>query len=197
MILLWKILGAYALLTCVLLLYPLLKRGRILSALLIALIIIGGSIGLYSYVGAPLLIDRMNLIHTTIKERLIAVKANPNDLESWVTLGQAYSDNGNYAAAAEAFKQSVLLSKGDATLITAYAEALILQANGKVTPQAQKSLNIALMINPEQPLARYYQAISLLQQNKPEEAMPMMKKLYNELPETSALKQRMKAQIGR
>jgi len=176
------------------------KKVALISALLISV----SSAGLYALWGSPLVVEpaeaynaHMDGLQAKITENSERIKQNPNDLEAWLTMAQAFSDAGDYVAAANGFKQAVLLSKGDPRIIMAYAESLILQQGGVVTMQAKKSIDIALMLDKDMPIARYYQAVWLLQEERNDEAMEMMKTLYAELPEDSKLKQRMKAQIGR
>lgn len=159
---------------------------------------------LYLYVGAPRVIAPLSVHNAFVKKAtdiknvyLPIVAEKPNDLEARLFLGQAYFDLGAFTESAAQFKQAVLLSKGEPRIIMAYAEALIMQENGVVSAVSKKSIDIALMIDPKLPLARYYKAVWLLQEGKQEEAMAMMKALYAELPDDSSLKKRINAQIGR
>ncbi len=188
----------------VILLLPMARAGEKKSALRYAAIISMSSLLLYALWGSPRVVAPMmersaelQALQEQIKVTSALIKENPNNLDAWLTLAQAFSDSGDYTAAANGFKQAVLISKGHPRIIMAYAESLILQAGGEVTPAAKKSIDIALMIDPKLPLARYYKAIWLLQEKRQPEAMEMMKTLYHELPDDSSLKKRMKAQIGR
>ena len=196
--------AALLLVVLVILLLPMARAGARKTALCYALVITISSLLLYAMWGSPLVVApitqrnaELRILQKKITENSVLIKTNPNDLDAWLTLAQAFSDSGDYAAAANGFKQAVLLSKGHPRIIMAYAESLILQAGGAVTPAAKKSIDIALMIDPKLPLARYYNAVWLLQENRQPEAMHEIKTLYHELPEDSSLKKRMKAQIGR
>lgn len=174
------------------------------NLLLLAVIITFGSVSLYAVFGGarvvPLVFahqQRLEELKLEIAKHSQILVNNPENLEAWLSLAQAYSAGGDYAEAARGFKQAVLLSRGHPRIIAAYAEALVMQAGGTVTMQAKKSLDIALMISPDLPLARYYQAIWLLQNNRAEEAMQTMKTLYRELPDDSNLKIRINELIGR
>lgn len=170
---------------------------RTREALAVAAFVCVGSVALYALFGSPLLLEHMRDLEEKIEENSLRVQKDPADLESWLIMAQAEFDSGNYKAAAEGFRRAVLVSKGQPRIITAYAEALIFDADGKVTMAAQKSIHIALMLDPQLPLARYYNAVWLLQNGKQEQAMAEMKKLYAELPDDSKLKKRMNAEIGR
>jgi cytochrome c-type biogenesis protein CcmH len=183
---------------------PMIRSGQKKQAYILALFIFVASIGLYALWGSPRVVPeatryhvRIQELYQQIEENSALIKQNPQNLEAWLTMAQAFSDAGNYEASARGFKQAVLLSKGHPRIIMAYAESLISQQGGMVSEQAKKSIDIALMLSPDLPLARYYNAVWLLQENRNSEAMKEMRKLYNELPEDSSLKKRMKEQIGR
>lgn len=184
--------------------YPLYRVGQMRQAAILGTTLLVFSSLLYVYWGAPRIVPaaaehhaRMQDLREIIKVSEAIIQKEPRNLEAWLNLAQAFADSGDYAAAANGYKQTVLLSKGNPLLITAYAEALIATNNGLVTDQAKRSLDIALMIDKELPAARYYKAIWLLQQGQQQEAMGMMKALYHELPEDSALKRKINEQIGR
>ena len=187
-----------------LLLLPMARSGAWRAAAPLAVLVSVSSVLLYALFGAPRVVPLADAHHAEIKalhEQIgvssTLVKQQPENLEAWLTLSQSYADIGDYARAATGFRQAVLLSKGHPRIIMAYAEALIMQEGGRVTPAAKKSIDIALMIDPKLPLARYYKAVWLLQNDRQPEAMEVIKTLYHELPDNSSLKKRMKAQIGR
>ncbi len=184
--------------------YPLYHtRGKKFAAI-VAVFLFITSAGLYAIFGSPQLVEPVTKHHAdvqvlreiiTVSETIIT--QNPNDLEAWLNLAQAFADGGQYTAAAKAYKQCVLLSKGNPLLIMAYAEALIAANEGVVGADAKKSIDIALMIDKKLPVARYYHAIWLLQNEQTEQAMKAMKTLYHELPDDSKLKKKINEQIGR
>lgn len=185
-------------------LYPLYATGKQKVALLLGVLLALPVFGLYALWGAPRVVplvtahrEHVEELRKTIEMTEALIKANPNNLEAWMTQAQAFADSGDYAKAANSYKQSVLLSKGNPVLIMAYAEAVIMQNDGVVDAQAKKSIDIALMIDEHLPVARYYNAIWLLQNNETEEAMKNMKALYHELPDNSPLKKKINEQIGR
>ncbi len=84
------------------------------------------------------------------------LKENPRDLEGWVLLGRSYLVTRDYAKAAEALRQAVGLSQGDARTLAAYGEALTMSAGGTVTPDALSAFETALERMPGEPRARFY-----------------------------------------
>lgn len=172
--------------------------------LIVAVIFIGGGFGLYYALGAPDIIPMLAArdrkiaeIKTAIRKNEDSIKADPDNLKAWVEMGGNFMEAEQFSAAAHAFKQAVLLSKGNPDIIMAYAEAQINAADGKVTDEAKKSLDMVIMQKPQNAPARYYLAVWNLQEGHLPEAMKMMKELYHSLPDDSPLKARINEQIGR
>jgi cytochrome c-type biogenesis protein CcmH len=184
------------------LLWPVRQHKRLVLG--ISLLFFAGAFGIYSLVGSPEIIPllqerqaRLAVLKEIILRDSEAVKVDPKNLKAWIELGQSFAETGQYGAAANAFKQSVLLSGGDPALIMAYAKAMILDADGKVSDHAKKSLEMVLIQQPDNFEARYFVAVRKLQEGKTEEAMKEMKALYHSLPEDSPLKAMIDRQIGR
>lgn len=179
------------------------RRERLLAAA-VTLFFFIAAFGLYFIVGAPQMVplvearaEKLAAVKTSMLENSEAVKANPKNLAAWIALGQDFVAVEQYAAAANAFKQAVLLSGGDAKLIFAYAKSLILSEDGKVSDHAEKSLEMVLLQEPQHAEARYFIAVRKLQDGNTEAAMQDMKSLYRSLPEGSPLKKTIDGQIGK
>lgn len=159
---------------------------------------------LYGFAGAPqilpLLKERDAQIATvkdSMQKNSELVKAEPKNLAGWVALSQDFLQTGQWEAAVNALKQAVILSNGDPKLILAYAKAMILVAEGKVTDEAKKSLQMVLLQDKNNEEARYYLAVRQLQDGNTKEAMKSMKALYHSLPDNSPLKAVIDKQIGK
>jgi cytochrome c-type biogenesis protein CcmH len=124
-------------------------------------------------------------------------QASPESVRAWSALGLAHLIAEQYQQSAEAYKHAVLLSQGDPHAILQYARALIFAAQGTVTAEASRALDMVLLQDPEQPEARYFKAIADLQSGRTQEAMAAMKSLYRDLPDDSPLKKMINRQIGR
>jgi cytochrome c-type biogenesis protein CcmH len=160
--------------------------------------------GLYSWIGAPRVVpllaereQRLDTLRREITENIEAVKTNPDHLQAWVVLGTNFLETGQIDSAVEAFRQAVVLSGGDPQLILAYVKAQVMQADGKVTDDAVKGLEMVQMMEPQNPDARYFMALRQLQDGDMQSAMSEMKALYQSLPEDSDLKAMIDQQIGR
>lgn len=180
------------------------KPQKRIFMILVSVLFIGGGLLLYSMVGAPEILPliakrevRLAELKTAITANANAIKENPKNLNAWVEMGDNFMETGQFAAARNVFKQAVLLSEGNPVLIMAYARAMIAEADGKVTDEAKKSLNMVLMLTPNNEEAHYFSAVYKLQTGDTKAAMTEMKALYRTLPETSPLKAMIDRQIGR
>jgi len=87
----------------------------------------------------------------------------PDDLQNWALLGRTMLGIGKYRQAADAFGRAVALAPDRADLLSAYAEALVLQNEGKVTPAARQALDAALAREPDDPRSNFYRGAADLQ----------------------------------
>ena len=95
----------------------------------------------------------------TIAELEARAKADPMNADAWQELGFAYYSEGNYAAAARAYRQAVEGDPDAAVLWAALGEARILASeNDPIPPLAVEALERALELDPKEPRARYYLA---------------------------------------
>lgn len=157
----------------------------------------------YYYVGAPEVVElsaarerRMAEITSNITTLLQRVKDNPEDAEAWMGLGENFTLTGQYRGATNAYKEAVKATKGNPKAIVAYAQAMVTEASGQVTDEAAKSLEMALMLEPDNAEARYLMALRKLQLGKNDEAMHDMRQLYYSLPEDAPVKALIDEQIG-
>jgi len=185
-----------------LLLWPA-RNNRGFCVAVVAVFLIGG-IGLYQFVGAPEIVpllakreEKLAILKASITSNSQAVKKDATNLDAWVALGDNFMDTGQYDAAANAYKQSVLLTGGNPLLILAYARATILSDEGKVSDHAKESLQMVLLQEPKNPEAKYFLTLRKLEDGDIQEAMADMKALYASLPEDSPLKAMINRQIGR
>ena len=180
------------------------EEGKKRALLLLCLFFTFASFGLYQLFGTPQIVpmlaqrdEKLKELRTSILSSSALVKQDSKNLGAWVELGQDFIETGQFAAASNAFRHAVLLSEGNPRLILAYAKSLIMEADGKVTDDAKKALQMVLLQDKENPDARYFMALRNLQDGKMPEAMAEMKSLYRSLPDDSPLKSMINKQIGR
>lgn len=204
------IFGLIILLFISLLLFPvcrakdLSKSQKLGSSFALIIFFIGGGFFLYQQFGTPeilpLLAQREEKL-AILKEKIIAnsleVKKDPKNLKAWVNLGDSFMETSQFSAAANAYKQSILLSDGNPVLIMVYARALIMDAGGIVTIDAKKSLDMLLVLQPKNEEARYFMAVHKLQSGDTQAAMSEMKDLYKSLADDSPIRAMINRQIGR
>jgi len=83
--------------------------------------------------------------------------------EGWMLLGQTYARMGRFADAAEAFKVVAERPEANSAVFSMLAEALISDDQGVVTPAADAAIDRAVAMDPSNPAAAFYQAVSLTQ----------------------------------
>lgn len=83
--------------------------------------------------------------------------------EGWVLLGQTYMGMGRYVEAVDAFAQIIERENADSSILSRYAEALIVAESGVVTPQAERAIDDALAMDPLNPAATFYKAQAIEQ----------------------------------
>ena len=99
---------------------------------------------------------------------------NGGPADGWILLGETFMRMERYADAAEAFGE--LTQRPDATsgTFSRYAEALVMDEGGAVTPRAERAIDQALLLEPSNPAATYYKALAVQQAGAFEEAHTML-----------------------
>lgn len=82
--------------------------------------------------------------------------ANPNDADGWRMLGWSYFRTDRYQEAASAYGKAAALQPEVGAVKTMWAEALVRAADGKVTAQALRLSEEALLRDAKDPRARYF-----------------------------------------
>lgn len=114
-----------------------------------------------------------------------AVSTRPDDLEGHELLTQYEAKAGNFIEAARA-QETVLRIKGpEATVADAgdYAELLVLAAGGYVSPEAEAVLRAIIEQDDQNPRARYYIGLMMLQTGRPDVAFRLWDGLLRRGPE--------------
>lgn len=153
-----------------------------------------GALALYTHLGAWQQINTLDEAHEALQsarfslpELAKAVESTPKSLDNRIAYASALGKLGQHDKAAEQFKVAVLLSGGRPDLILDFATAQILSADGMVSDDAIKSVEMVLLIAPNEPKARYFKAMYLLQHEKKVEAIALLEKIMHDLPNTDPL----------
>lgn len=159
------------------------RRGLVAAAIAVA--ITAATVALYVDVGSPGLPNQPfaqrdpapaeNPVVADARSRLGAVEerlaAEPENADVWRDLGTLRLATGDQDGAVEAFAQAMSLSDGRIDIASVYAEALTYQADGLVTPQAKQLLEQVLRENPDDPRARFFNAMARYQAGFREDAL--------------------------
>ena len=170
------------------------RRALLLAAIAVFMLGIGG--GSYVMLGRPHLAQRaasgMNVheVNGLIPFLIQRVRQYPQDARAWRYLGQAYMAANDPRDAAKALAKVIALTgKGDATLDSAYGEALVLDSAGAVPPEAESAFNAALAADPRNAPARFYLGLARVAHNDRAGAIALWQSLLADTPVTAPLHQ--------
>ena len=90
---------------------------------------------------------------------------NPNDTKSWELLGKTYLMQKKYSEAASTLERALQTTPNNIGMRAAFAEALTLAANGRVTQKSESEFKAVEKRTPEDPRARYYLGLAEYQRN--------------------------------
>ena len=171
------------------------RSGRVLAVLLAVLLPVG-ALAVYGSVGRPDLPAQPLASRNLEQERggppksvLAAVdklKAqlaeNPNDLQGWLILGQAYAKMGRNADAADALRHAVALNKDDVEIQGLFGETLVSANDGMVPEEAVAAFDAVLAKEPKDPRARFFAALARYQAGDQQGALDRWSALMAESP---------------
>lgn len=91
----------------------------------------------------------------------------PDDPEGWRMLGWSYVNLGRFDEAVAAYREAVARAPGDAKIVSALGEALVRQADGKVTDEAAELFRQATSLDPDEAPARFFLGLAKDQAGNP------------------------------
>jgi len=176
--------------------WPILRRreagNRILAAAVAALVLAIGC-GVYLMLGTPALALRSLAGPADgdwkglIAKLVVNAHAHPGDETAWTMLGRGYLLVDDGADAAAALRRAIALagSADRPVLLSAQGEALMLAAQGQVTPEAEAAFAAALQGNPRDPAARYYLGFAYASRRDVPRALALWESLLADTPPTA------------
>ena len=126
-------------------------------------------------------------IAALIEELRNVVAERPDDLEGLALLASNEARLGNLTEAHQAQERLIALLGDDATAndFVTQADYMILAAGGYVSPEAEDALAMALRLNPQHPVGRYYMALMMAQTGRPDVAFNVWRELLEEGPDNA------------
>ena len=107
----------------------------------------------------------------TVESRVEGLQARlmltPDDPEGWRMLGWSYVNLGRFHEAVAAYREAVARAPGDAKIVSALGEALVRQADGKVTDEAAELFRQATSLDPDEAPARFFLGLAKDQAGDP------------------------------
>ncbi len=157
-----------ALLAALFVVWPLLRRGpgappSRLAALLAVLALIGASVLAYSVLGSRswLRAEAGRGAGGDIAELARHLEIEPQDQSGWLALGSAYSAIGQYTLALRAYERANRLANGgNAAALAGIAEAMVMSGDSTQIATASEFIERALLLDPKQPKALFYGAVT-------------------------------------
>jgi cytochrome c-type biogenesis protein CcmH len=202
-------------------------------ALGLGLVLLGGSVGAYWYLGAPgypdlpiarriamseeLMASRpgqaeavaaapeaaeptdLDPAYKELIEKLrLAVAENPDDPRGLELLARNEAALGQYVAAEAAQRQLIAVKDATATSAdhAALAEIMVAAAGGYVSPEAETALTAALVLDPTDPLARYYAGLMFIQSGRYDRGFQLWRELLENGPQDAPWMDILRAEIG-
>jgi len=125
---------------------------------------------------------------------------DPGDPKAWALLGKIDGQLGRYQESAAAYATAISRHQAtgdapDADLQSRYGEALSAAADGQVTPKAKAAFAAALALEPKEPRARFYLALSDFQAGNIDMALKQWVALEAESPPDAPWRQALADQI--
>lgn len=176
-------------------------------ALVVMLSMLFGGPAIYLWIGEPgepafPYASREDVqVQRDLLERAEALRSglvtDPSDVASWRELAFLRLILGQPGAAIEALQQVIGRGGGDSEIYATLAEALIRQAEGRVTPEARQMLAQSMRLNANEPLALYYVGHALEQDGRFDLALDLWRDMAAALPEGSRWQARLSSDIDR
>ncbi|WP_413709092.1 c-type cytochrome biogenesis protein CcmI [Rhizobium sp. Rhizsp82] len=113
-------------------------------------------------------------------ERHLAL--NPDDGKGWDVLAPIYFNAMRIADAEKAYRNAIRLLGPSAIRLDGLAESLMAGSNGMVTPEVRQTLEQSLSIEPDNPRAKFYVALSLEQAGQTGQAKAAFEAIAKESP---------------
>ena len=180
-------------------------RGGMATALAVLVLVGGGSVALYTVLGQPGLPDMPfaarpgdagaggDQIRQAVAQLEARLRAEPGNADGWLLYARANTLLGRWDAVADAYRRAISLGRAGPDVLASYGEALVLGAQGTVSPAAREAFAGALRGDPANAMARFYTALATGQGGEPRRAIEQLQALAADMPADSPVR----GEIGR
>ena len=167
--------------------------GRRIAALGLTAFVAVAAVGVYHRLGSPALPDRPAPLAADVPadeasadelavRMAAAMRERPNELRGWLMQGQLASSVGRYDLAVEAYEGAVRLEPGDVSHWLSLGLARVSRDAGMVNRDAEDAFHKALVLEPHNPMARYYLGLAAFQRHDDRSAFDRWSELAAETP---------------
>lgn len=101
---------------------------------------------------------------------------------AWLNVAEGYQRRGDTESAAKIIRQALKQNPDNADLWVGYGNALVVHADGLMTPAAQLAFDRAARLAPQHPGPRFFYGLSLAQGGRYDEAERIWQELISEAP---------------
>jgi cytochrome c-type biogenesis protein CcmH/NrfG len=102
--------------------------------------------------------------------------------DQWLTMAEAYMRDGDTRNAADIIRAGLKAHPDNATLWVGYGNALVMHADGLMTPAAQLAFDRAAKLAPDHPGPKFFYGLSLAQGGRLAEAEQVWRNLLATAP---------------
>jgi len=181
------------------------RRLRLVAALLILVLVPGGTLFIYGMFGAPDLpaqpfAERQNsplFKMTAMVERLMAQLQQNPDPKGFTILASSLRQLGRMEESVAAYRKAIELGATGAEVYSSLGETLAMANQGGVGPDARQAFLQALGQDPKDARARFYLGLSKAQIGKADEAIAIWRDLQNDTPADAPWRGMLEQQIAR
>lgn len=127
--------------------------------------------------------DMLRQIEGMVGRLAARLEQQPNDGEGWRMLGWSYVQLGRTAEGIAALRRAAALDERSGALRSLLGEAIVREAEGKVTPEAIAAFDEALKRDAKDPRARFYKGLGLMQAGDERAALDMWVAIIRDGPD--------------
>jgi len=184
-----------------------LPRGGKAVALAVLVLAGGGAVALYTVLGQPALPDMPfaarpsgagqggDEIRQAVAQLEARLKAEPGNADGWLLYARANTLLGRWDTVADAYRRAIALGRGGPDVLASYGEALVIAAQGTVSPPARDAFAAALKGDPTNAMARFYAALATGQGGEPRRAIEQLQALAADMPADSPVRREIGRQV--